>query len=135
LSREVVPRRVIAESRVEPSRLTPLSTDRTVVAWSYDDTLSGRFAKFVEATRAIARKLLSRSRKQGSAWWNEASWRMRFQSVSKVLANAVNTATRKARASVTRFRRPFPKPLPNDVAVGGNPQLNQGNRALQVSRN
>ena len=135
LSREMVPRRVVAESRVEPSRLTPLSTDRTVVAWSYDDTLSGRFAKFVEATRAIARKLLSRSRKQGSAWWNEASWRMRFQSVSKVLANAVNTATRKARASVIRFRRPFPKPLPNDIAVGGKPQLNQENRALQVSRN
>ncbi|MFA9475339.1 MAG: septal ring lytic transglycosylase RlpA family protein [Filomicrobium sp.] len=142
LNHEMLPRGVMAESRVEPSQLTPLATDRTVVAWSYDDTLSGRFTKFAEAAGAAARKIVARSRvikppprNQDSAWWNEASWRLSFESVSKVLADAANTATRKARDSVTRFRSPFPKPLPNDVAVGGNPQLNQGNQALQVSRN
>lgn len=129
LNRELLPRAMQQESRADPRQLTPLSAIRTVTARSDEDSLYRRIIQFAQAARAAARRTMFRPRaattkppprEQSVGWWKRASWNWSFKSVFMALADAANEASRRARASVSRYPARLPT-LPSEKAAQRDP--------------
>lgn len=143
LNRELLPRAVKQEIPASPKQLTPLSPNRTVIARSDEDSLYRRIIKFANAARAAARRTLFRPRatptkppprEQGVGWWKRAFWSWSFESVFAALADAANEASRKARASVSRYHSRLHTPPFGEKAAQSHPHhSNPAHAALPAS--